>query len=60
LADDQIVHVGQLGRFGAILGVLDCSCYLMEQHVDRDVVHCQFEAHYVLNGHDVSVVLLIK
>jgi hypothetical protein len=59
LANDQIVHAVQLGYFGAVLDVLDCSHHLLERHVDRDVVHRQLEAHYVLDGHDLSVILLI-
>jgi hypothetical protein len=30
LADGQIVHAGELGRFGAVLGVLDCNRRLSE------------------------------
>jgi hypothetical protein len=59
LADDQIVHAIQLGRFGAILGVLDRSCHPLKRYANQDVVHRQFEAHYVLDGHDLFVVLLI-
>jgi hypothetical protein len=60
LANDQIVHASQLGRFGAGLGVLDRSHRLSKRHVDRNVVHRQLEVHYVLDDHNVSVVLLIK
>ncbi len=60
LADNQIVHAGQLGRFGVVLGMLDHSRCLSKRHVDQDVVHRQLKVHYVFDGHNVSVILLIK
>ncbi len=60
LADDQIVHANQFGCIGVVFGVLDCNRCLPKWHADRDVVHRQLEAHYVFDGHDVSVILLIK
>jgi hypothetical protein len=40
--------------------MLDRNRHLLKQHVDRDMVHRQLKAHYVFDGHDVSVILLIK
>ncbi len=39
LANDQIVHASQLGRFGAVLGMLDRNRHLPERHANRNVVH---------------------
>jgi hypothetical protein len=59
LCDDQVVHPTQLGILGAILRMLDGNRYLMERHVDRDVVHGQLKSHDILDNDRVMRIVVI-